>query len=138
MQYALNRRAVGAGLCLSAILPTVALAQRPEPVTEAPIASKLWDRLPLPMTPAEAWQAIPAATRGEIGAALVGMVLADLIGGQAYDEPDQFLDASLREEACGVSDYLLSRIYQQVEVACPEMFGTDDHPAWALDGGLVR
>lgn len=136
----ISRRAVAAGLFVSPILPAAALSPSPLPGSgEHPLAADLWHTLPLPSTPVEAFRALPEPIRAELGGALVGMVLADLIGGQAYDEPDKFLDEGLRDRACNVSNVLLNHMCRRVEDVLPDLLGPNgDHPAWALNAGLVR
>ena len=48
--------------------------------------------MPLPFTPAEAWHLLSPATQAEIGAAVLGMALADYVSGDMHDEADHFRD----------------------------------------------
>jgi len=98
----------------------------------------LWARMPLPFTPAEAWRLLSPATQAEIGAALIGMALAEYIAGDGMADADQFHDEGLRSAASRVNDDLLNRLTPRLWVLLPDLYGPDgDHPAWALDSGMA-
>lgn len=139
-----HRRSVLAAAVMGAVaapLPAVAMVAAALPAPEGerlPDHAALWARMPLPFTPAEAWHRLTPAAQAEIGAAVIGMALAEYVSGQMHDEPDQFLDESLREAAYDTHSDLLNRLDERVWVLLPEMFGHDDHPAWALNSGMAR
>ncbi|MFJ7441264.1 hypothetical protein ACIQW5_26880 [Methylorubrum thiocyanatum] len=141
---ALPRRAVLSAALASAVaapLPALALPATPTQGADGeplPDHAALWARMPLPFTPAEAWHRLTPAAQAEIGAAVIGMALAEYVSGQMHDEPDQFLDEGLREAAYDTHSDLLNRLDERVWVLLPELFGHDDHPAWALNSGMAR
>lgn len=99
----------------------------------------LWSRMPLPFTPAEAWRLLSPATQAEIGAAVIGMYLAQYVHGDDMAEADQFLDADLRNSACDVEHDLLNRLDDRLWALFPDLYGPDgEHPAWALNSGFAR
>lgn len=103
-----------------------------------PDHADLWAQMPLPFTPAEAWRRLSPATQAEIGAAVIGMALAEYVAGDMHDEADQFLDEDLRGAAIDTQHDLLNRIGERLWVLLPDLYGPDgDHPAWALDSGMA-
>lgn len=138
-----HRRSVLAAALMGAVVAPLPAASLPliAPLPEGerlPDHAALWARMPLPFTPAEAWHRLTPAAQAEIGAAVIGMALAEYVSGQMHDEPDQFLDESLREAAYDTHSGLLNRLDERVWVLLPELFGHDDHPAWALNSGMAR
>lgn len=127
--------AVAAPLPAAALAPAALPAPEGEPLRDH---AALWARMPLPFTPAEAWHRLSPAAQAEIGAAVIGMALAEYVSGQMHDEPDQFLDESLREAAYDTHDDLFGKLNERVWTLVPELFGHDDHPAWALESGMAR
>lgn len=75
-----------------------------------PDHADLWDRMPLPFTPSQAWHLLSPATQAEIGAAVIGMALAEYIAGDGMADEDQFLDEGLRGAAAETQDDLLNAI----------------------------
>ncbi|GJE57353.1 hypothetical protein [Methylobacterium thuringiense] len=139
-----RRRIIGAALATvaasalpaSAALPTTL---RGDDGDRLPDHAALWSRLPLPFSPAEAWHRLSPATQAEIGAAVIGMALAEYVYGDGMAEADQFLDDGLRSSAADVSHDLLNAIGPRLWALFPDLYGPDgDHPAWALAGGLAR
>ncbi|MCJ2115728.1 hypothetical protein MKK65_03820 [Methylobacterium sp. J-001] len=103
-----------------------------------PDHAALWARMPLPFSPAEAWRLLSPATQAEIGAAVIGMELAQYVYGDGRADADQFTDDKLRSDASDVADNLLNRIADRLWVLLPDLYGPDgDHPRWALDSGLA-
>lgn len=137
---AATRRAVVAALVLA---PASALAEhrphlRGDDTERLPDHAALWAQMPLPFTPAEAWHLLSPATQAEIGAAVIGMALADYIAGDSADPADHFYDEGLRSAGFDTRDDLLNRIDQRLWVLLPDLYGPDgDHPAWALDSGMA-
>lgn len=132
-QRALARRGKLAGLLAASLVPT-----RGDETERLPDHAALWARLPLPFTPAQAWHMLSPTTQAEIGAALIGMALAEYVSGDMHAEEDQFHDSRLRAEADDVANDLLSAIEDRLWTLFPELYGPEsDHPAWALDAGLA-
>lgn len=103
-----------------------------------PDHAAFWSRLPLPFSLADAWHKLSPATQVEIGAAVLGMALAQYVYGDGRAEADQFTDDGLRSDASDVADDLLNRIDDRLWVLLPDLYGPDgDHPRWALDSGLA-
>ncbi|GJD58367.1 hypothetical protein [Methylobacterium dankookense] len=107
--------------------------------TRLPEFPALWGRLPLPFTPAEAWARLPVRVQAEIGAAVIGMALANYIAGDGLAEADQFLDEGLRIEAGDAAHAILNTMDNRLWSLFPDLYGPDgDHPRWALEGGFAR
>lgn len=142
MPIRLNRRLLTVGLLATAGAPALASAPDRVPANDVerlPDHAALWARLPLPFTPAQAWISLPRDARVEIGAAVIGMALAEYIHGDQFAEADQFLDVTLRETAYETADDLLQRITPRLWELFPDLFGFEgEHPAWALRAGMVR
>jgi hypothetical protein len=128
------------------ILPAgSALAAMPAPILRGddtarlPDHAGLWARMPLPFTPAEAWHLLSPATQAEIGAAVIGMHLAQYVHGDSMAEADCFRDGDLREAASEVEHDILNRMDDRLWALFPDLYGPDgDHPRWALDAGMVH
>ena len=150
MSARINRRALAAGLLAAAV--TVSSDSEAAPAATANVRSDLrgddtarlpdhaafWSRLPLPFSLAEAWHKLSPATQAEIGAAVLGMALAQYVYGDGRSDADQFEDEALRSAASDVADDLLNRIDGRLWVLLPDLYGPDgDHPAWALNSGLA-
>lgn len=134
----LNRRALIAALAAAPSSTAAAFRLRGDDTERLPDHAALWARMPLPFTPAEAWRLLSPATQAEIGAAVIGMALAEYVSGDMHDEADQFLDEDLRHAANDTQHDLLNRIGNRLWVLLPDLYGPDgDHPAWALDAGLA-
>jgi hypothetical protein len=121
-----------------------ALAAMPAPVLRGddtarlPDHAALWARMPLPFTPAEAWHLLSPATQAEIGAAVIGMVLADYVSGDMHEESDHFRDDALRSECMTARDETLNALDDRLWVLLPDLYGPEgDHPAWALSSGFA-
>ncbi|SDO59702.1 hypothetical protein SAMN05216360_12924 [Methylobacterium phyllostachyos] len=111
---------------------------RGDDTARLPDHASLWARMPLPFTPAEAWHSLSPATQAEIGAAVIGMVLAEYVSGDMHGDADHFHDDALRGDAMDVGSDLLTRIEQRLWVLFPDLYGPDgDHPAWALTSGMA-
>jgi hypothetical protein len=94
--------------------------------------------MPLPFTPAEAWHLLSSGTQAEIGAAVIGMVLAEYVSGDMHGDADRFYDDALCSDAMDTGSDLLTRIEQRLWVLLPDLYGPDgDHPAWALTSGMA-
>ena len=94
--------------------------------------------MPLPFTPAEAWHLLTPDTQAEIGAAVIGMHLAQYVFGDGHADADHFLDGDLREAACTVEHDILNRMDDRLWALFPDLYGPDgDHPRWALDSRMV-
>lgn len=140
----MNRRSV-IGSAIAASLAGVpapglatALQLRGDAGARLPDHADLWARLPLPFTPAEAWRLLTPETQAEIGAAVIGMHLAQYVFGDGQADADHFLDGDLREAACEVEHDILNRMDDRLWALFPDLYGPDgDHPRWALDGGMV-
>jgi len=131
-QRAAARRARVTGLLATAV------PKRGDDTERLPDRAALWSGLPLPFTPAQAWHLLSPATQAEIGAAVIGMALAEYVAGDMHAEADQFHDDALRGAAMEVASDLLGGIEQRLWVLFPDLYGPDaDHPAWALDAGLA-
>lgn len=132
----ISRRALAAGLLATIPLPAVTAA---DPAgNRIPDHAEFWNRLPLPFTPAGAWQRLTPQTQAEIGAAIIGMFLAEYIGGENLDRKDQFHDATLRSDAWEVNHDILNRFEARLWTLFPTLYGPEgDHPAWALEGGFA-
>lgn len=138
-QRPLTRRALAAAFVMLHLPPAAASPFRGDDIERLPDHAALWNRLPLPFTPAQAWRLLSPSTQAEIGAAVIGMALAEYIAGDGMAEADQFLDEDLRSAANDTQHDLLNRIGQRLWVLLPDLYGPDgDHPAWALAGGLAR
>jgi len=138
-QRPLTRRAMAAAFIMlhSPVAATPRL--RDDDTARLPDHAALWSRLPLPFTPAQAWHLLSPAAQAEIGAAVIGMELAEYIAGDGRADADQFHDDDLRSTCFDVRDDILNRIGQRLWVFFPDLYGPDgDHPAWALAGGLAR
>jgi hypothetical protein len=109
----LPRRNVLAAMTLPA---GFALAAMPAPVLRGDDSARLsdharlWSRMPLPFTPADAWHLLSPVTQAEIGAAVIGMHLAQYVHGDSMAEADCFRDSDLREAASEVEHDILNRI----------------------------
>lgn len=123
----------------TAIATTVAAPQpRGDDTERLPDYADLWARMPLPFTPAEAWRLLSPATQAEIGAAVIGMALAEYIAGDGMGDADQFHDDDLRSTCFDTRDDLLNRIPERLWVLLPDLYGPDgDHSAWALDSDMA-
>ena len=144
MSTRINRRALAAGLLAAAATPTNVVANmaptflRGDDSARLPDHAALWARLPLPVTPAQAWHLLSPATQAEIGAAVIGMVLAEYVSGDMHGDADRFHNEALRGDAMDVGSDLLTRIEQRLWVLFPDLYGPDgDHPAWALNSGMA-
>ena len=103
-----------------------------------PDHAALWARMPLPFSPAEAWHLLSPNTQAEIGAAVLGMALADYVSGDMHDEADHFHDDALRGDCMDARDTLLNRISDRLWSLFPDLYGPEgDHPAWALNSGMA-
>lgn len=136
----INRRVLAAGLLATTAAP--ALAAKPnlrgDDTERLPDHAALWARMPLPFAPAEAWRLLSPETQVEIGAAVVGMVLADYVSGDMHAEADCFHDDALRGDCTDARDALLNRIGDRLWSLFPDLYGPDgDHPAWALNSGMA-
>lgn len=141
MTLQLNRRALAAGLLATTVTPAIAVTGNAtsEPGERLPDHAAFWSRLPLPWTPAEAWARLSPTTQAEIGAAVIGMALAEYIAGEDYADENRFLDADLRDDAWQVNHDLLNGITPRLWSLFPELYGPEgDHPRWALAGGFAR
>jgi len=140
------RTALTAGLLATAAAPA-ALADnagspginlRGDDTARLPDHAALWSRMPLPFTPAEAWRLLSPATQAEIGAAVIGIELAQYVYGDGRAEADQFTDDKLRSDASDVADAILNQMPDRLWTLLPDLYGPDgDHPAWALAAGMV-
>ncbi|MCJ2063269.1 hypothetical protein MKK63_11160 [Methylobacterium sp. J-088] len=144
MSNRINRRALAAGLLAAAATPANVAANmaptflRGDDTPRLPDHVALWSRLPLPFSLAEAWHLLSPATQAEIGAAVIGMVLAEYVSGDMHGGHDRFYDDALRDDAMSVGSDLLTRIEQRLWVLFPDLYGPDgDHPAWALNSGMA-
>ncbi len=80
-----------------------------------------WARMLLPFTPpAQAWHRLSPATQAEIGAAVIGMALAEYIAGDGMADADQFHDEALRSDAVRVNDDLLNRLTPRLWALLPD------------------
>lgn len=141
---ALTRRATLGALAAAASAPAAAKDRHTVPTLRGDDTDRLpdhaafWARLPLPFTPAEAWRLLSPATQAEIGAAVIGMALAQYMHGDAMAEADQFHDDALREAASDVEHDILNRLDDRLWALLPDLYGPDgDHPQWALKGGFA-
>ncbi|UIY45769.1 hypothetical protein [Methylobacterium radiotolerans] len=146
MAAQINRRALTTGLVAVTAAPAVAdvpanlrgCSLRGDDTARLPDHAAFWARLPLPFSLTDAWHMLSPATQVEIGAAVLGMALADYVSGDMHDEADHFHDDALRGDAMDVRDTLLNRISDRLWSLFPNLYGPDgDHPAWALDAGLA-
>ncbi|WP_345822402.1 hypothetical protein ABC766_12890 [Methylobacterium fujisawaense] len=134
----LRRRAVARRGKLAPLLAASVAPTRGDDTERLPDYTALWARLPLPFTPAQAWHLLSPATQTEIGAALIGMALAEYVSGDMYAEEDQFHDSRLRAAADNIANDLLAGIEDRLWSLFPELLGPEsDHPAWALDAGMA-
>ncbi|MCJ2063411.1 hypothetical protein MKK63_11905 [Methylobacterium sp. J-088] len=144
------RTALAAGLLAAAVTVTsdseaapavtanVRSDLRGDSTARLPGHAELWARMPLPFTPAEAWHLLSPATQAEIGAAVIGMVLAEYVSGDMHGDADRFYDDALCGDAMDTGSDLLTRIEQRLWVLFPDLYGPDgDHPAWALNSGMA-
>ncbi|WP_342111775.1 hypothetical protein [Methylobacterium sp. SI9] len=145
MSARINRRALAAGLLAAMAAPAIAKDTRSvgilrgDDTARLPDHAAFWSRLPLPFSLAEAWGKLSPATQAEIGAAVLGMALAQYVYGDGRAEADQFTDEDLRAEASDVADDLLNQIDGRLWVLLPDLYGPDgDHPAWAYAAGMVH
>ena len=146
MTARLPRRDALAAVLAAMTLPAgSALAAMPAPVLRGddtgrlPDHTALWARMPLPFTPAEAWHLLSPATQAEIGAAVIGMHLAQYVHGDGMAEADCFRDGDLREAASEVEHDILNRMDDRLWTLFPDLYGPDgDHPRWAIDAGMVH
>ncbi|MCJ2084628.1 hypothetical protein MKK88_01275 [Methylobacterium sp. E-005] len=144
MSARINRRVLAAGLLAATTAPAVAHtvpvrnAFRGDDTARLPDHAALWSRLPLPFSLTEAWHKLSPATQAEIGAAVLGMVLAEYVSGDMHGDADRFHDDALRGDAMDTGSDLLTRIEQRLWVLFPDLYGPDgDHPAWALTSGMA-
>ena len=144
MSARINRRALTAGIFAAAAVPANVAANmaptflRGDDTARLPDHAALWARMPLPFTPAEAWRLLSPATQAEIGAAVIGMVLAEYVSGDMHGDADHFYDDALRGDAMDTGSDLLTRLEQRLWVLFPDLYGPDsDHPAWALNTGMA-
>ena len=147
MSTRINRRTLAAGLLAATAtagpgFPGARAGSEPhlrgDDNARLPDHAALWARMPLPFTPAEAWHLLSPATQAEIGAAVIGMVLAEYVSGDMHGEADHFHDDALRSDAMDTGSDLLTRIEQRLWVLFPDLYGPDgDHPAWALNSGMA-
>lgn len=144
MTTRINRRALAASLLAASVAPAAAKGThlprtlRGDDTARLPDHAALWARMPLPFTPAEAWRLLSPETQAEIGAAAIGMALADYVSGDMHDEADHFHDDALRGDCMDVRDALLNRISDRLWSLFPDLYGPDgDHPVWALAGGFA-
>lgn len=137
MTLPIDRRGVAFGLLSAYIVPARTAAN--DAGERLPTHAEFWRRLPLPFSPAEAWARLSPAAQAEIGAAVIGMHLAQYIFGDGRAPEDQFLDMDLRDAAYVVEDDILNRMDKRLWVLLPELYGPEgDHPRWALAGGFAR
>ncbi|MDP4006887.1 hypothetical protein [Methylobacterium sp. NEAU K] len=140
MTARINRRALAASLLSATAVPAIAAdpALRGDDTARLSDHAALWSRMPLPFTPAEAWHLLSPATQAEIGAAVIGMALADYVSGDMHDAADHFHDDALRGDCMEARDALLNRISDRLWSLFPDLYGPDgDHPPWALDSGFT-
>jgi len=140
MAARINRRALAAGLLAATAVPALAAepALRGDDTPRLPDHAAFWPRMPLPFAPAEAWRLLSPATQAEIGAAVIGMHLAQYVHGDSVAEADCFLDGDLRDDASDVEHDILNRMDDRLWTLFPDLYGPDgDHPAWALSAGMV-
>ncbi|KQT56105.1 hypothetical protein ASG52_24620 [Methylobacterium sp. Leaf456] len=141
MLPALTRRAMVAALASASALSAPVVASphlRGDDTERLPDHADLWARMPLPFTPAEAWHLLSPATQAEIGAAVIGMALAEYVAGDGREDEDQFHDEELRGAAIDTQHDLLNAITPRLWALLPDLYGPDgDHPAWALDSGMA-
>ncbi|WP_342167032.1 hypothetical protein [Methylobacterium sp. SD21] len=142
---AVSCRVALAALAAAASAPVVAKDRHTVPTLRGddtarlPDHAALWAHLPLPFTPAEAWHLLSPATQSEIGAAVIGMALAQYIHGDSMAEADCFRDDALREAASEVEHDILNRMDDRLWTLFPDLYGPDgDHPRWALAAGMVH
>lgn len=142
---ALSRRAVAAGLLAATVTPAASKDRHTVPTLRGDDTARLpdhavfWSGLPLPFTPAEAWHLLSPATQAEIGAAVIGMHLAQYVHGDSMAEADCFRDEGLREAASDVEHDILNRMDDRLWTLFPDLYGPDgDHPRWALAAGMVH
>ena len=147
MSARINRRALTAGLLVATGAPVATTAGyfanvpalRGDATPRLPDHAALWARMPLPFSPAEAWRLLSPATQAEIGAAVIGMELAQYVYGDGRADADQFTDEALRSDASDVSDAILNQMPDRLWALFPDLYGPDgDHPAWALAAGMVH
>lgn len=146
MSARINRRALTAGILAATATPVIAdvpanpwgRALRGDDTARLPDHAAFWARMPLPFTPAQAWRLLSPETQAEIGAAVIGMVLAEYVSGDMHGDEDHFYDDALRGDAMDVGSDLLTRIERRLWVLFPDLYGPDgDHPAWALNSGMA-
>lgn len=141
MSAAPTRRVLVLALASAPALNGAAIAApelRGDDTERLPDHAGFWARMPLSFTPAQAWHRLSPATQAEIGAAVIGMALAEYIAGDGMADADQFHDEALRSDAVRVNDDLLNRITPRLWTLLPDLYGPDgDHPAWALDAGMA-
>ena len=146
MTTRINRRTLAAGLLAASAAPAAAStpyfasspALRGDDTARLPDHAALWARMPLPFTPAEAWHLLFPATQAEIGAAVIGMALADYVPGDMHDETDHFRDDTLRGDCINTRDALLNLISDRLWSLFPDLYGPDgNHPAGALNSGMA-
>jgi len=122
----------------SALAAMPAPALRGDDTARLPDHAELWARMPLPFTPAEAWHLLSPATQAEIGAAVIGMALADYVSGDMHEEVDHFRDDALRSDCMTTRDETLTALDDRLWVLFPDLYGPEgDHPAWALSSGFA-
>ena len=137
MPIHITRRGLALGLLTASVIPLHVAAN--DGGKRLPDLADLWSRLPLPFTPAEAWVRLPPAAQAEIGAAVIGMALADYIAGDCFEEEDKFLDDGLRSDASDAFHSIFNAMPDRLWGLFPELYGPDgDHPRWALAGGFAR
>lgn len=144
MAACINRRTLAAGLLAAAAAPAAANDKhsmsvlRGDETERLPDHAAFWARMPLPFTPAEAWHLLSPETQTEIGAAVIGMALADYVSGDMHDKADRFHDEALRGNCMTVRDEILGALDDRLWALFPDLYGPDgDHPAWALNSGMA-
>ncbi|MCJ2012650.1 hypothetical protein [Methylobacterium sp. J-076] len=130
--------AVLAAMTLPAFPALAAPAFRGDDTARLPDHAAFWTRMPLPFTPADAWHLLSPTTQAEIGAAVIGMALAQYVHGDSMAEADCFHDDALRDAASEVEHDILNRMDDRLWTLFPDLYGPDgDHPAWAINAGMV-
>ena len=131
-----TRRSALAGAMVLAVADA---ALRGDSGERLPTLAQLWARIPLPYTPVEAWRLLSPDTQTEIGAAVIGIALADYVAGQSHTVPGPFLDAKLRTAAADAAADLSNAIAPRLWDLFPDLLGAEGrHAAWAADFGMVR
>ncbi|MCJ2087288.1 hypothetical protein MKK88_15030 [Methylobacterium sp. E-005] len=138
MSTHINRRALAAGLLAATAAPAVAHivpvrnAFRGDDTARLPDHAALWARLPLPFSLAEAWHLLSPATQAEIGAAVIGMVLAEYVSGDMHGDADRFHDEALRSDAMDTGSDLHPRACRRMRIRLAPRHGRRGrHRPWA-------